>query len=248
MLQWWCLHSLFCTPDGHEFKISRVSIGDNLQSARLWLDVIDAAILKWLINAPFSWLPMSSEDLHIGGIPVSEQTTTSLGRQCRHSTWVLYMLTEKAQRKRVADAKVFLKVLEAESHIDFFQIITGNKSWIFLNAEPRSISIRQKTVPIRPSSEIGIVTVCWDIKGNVFINYVTPTSHRACHLTELASVENFSSRLGPYLHSAKSHNSMSNLQQVTHFGFNWVICPLSSQNIVLPGFFLFDWLKGELVW
>jgi hypothetical protein len=54
----------------HEFKIGRISIWDDPRPGRTSLDDIDAAILKQLLEAPFSSLRTLSEDLHIPMITV----------------------------------------------------------------------------------------------------------------------------------------------------------------------------------
>jgi hypothetical protein len=67
----------------HEFKIGGVSIGDDLRPGRPPLDDIDGAILKQLLETPFSSLWTLSENLHIPRITVWEHITKSLGLQCR---------------------------------------------------------------------------------------------------------------------------------------------------------------------
>jgi hypothetical protein len=68
----------------HDFKISRVSIGDDPRPGRPPLDDVDAAILKRLLEAQFSSLRTLSEDLHIPRIAVWEHKTKYLGLQCHH--------------------------------------------------------------------------------------------------------------------------------------------------------------------
>jgi hypothetical protein len=60
------------------------------------------------------------------------------------------MVMEELWRKRVNGAKALLKVLEAQSHINFRDVITGDESWIFLNRGLNSIWIgAEETVPTR---------------------------------------------------------------------------------------------------
>jgi hypothetical protein len=69
----------------HELKIDRVSIGADSRPEKPPLDDVDAAILKRLLEAPFSSFQTLSEDLHIPRITVREHMTKLLGLQCRHS-------------------------------------------------------------------------------------------------------------------------------------------------------------------
>jgi hypothetical protein len=46
---------------------------------------------------------------------------------------------EELRRKRIDGAKALLNLLEAQPHIDFHDIITGNENWILLNTGSSSI-------------------------------------------------------------------------------------------------------------
>jgi hypothetical protein len=62
----------------HKFKIGGVLIGDESRPEKPPLDDFDVAILKRLLEAPFSSLQTLSEDLHISRIMVREHMTKLL--------------------------------------------------------------------------------------------------------------------------------------------------------------------------
>jgi hypothetical protein len=68
----------------HEFKIGRVSIGNDLRPGTPPLDDIDAAILKRLLEIPFSSLRTLSEDLQIPRFTIWKHMTKSFGLRYRH--------------------------------------------------------------------------------------------------------------------------------------------------------------------
>jgi hypothetical protein len=68
----------------HEFEISRVSIEDDSQPGFPLLDDFDITILKRLLEAAFSSLYMSSDDLYIPKVTVWEHITMSIDLQYRY--------------------------------------------------------------------------------------------------------------------------------------------------------------------
>jgi hypothetical protein len=123
----------------HEFKIGRVSIGDDPRPGRPPLDDYDATILKRLLEAPLSSLGTLNKDLNILRITVWEHMTESLSLQHCHFKRVPNMFTEELRRKRVDGAKALLKILETQLHIGFGDVITEDESWIFVNISLSSI-------------------------------------------------------------------------------------------------------------
>jgi hypothetical protein len=70
------------------------------------------------------------------------------------------MLTEELQRKQVNRVKALLKVMEAQLHIDFRDVITGDASWIFLNTGSSSIWIGPMNLSqLDSNSEIAMFTM-----------------------------------------------------------------------------------------
>jgi hypothetical protein len=63
----------------HELKTRRISTKTICRPGRLPLDDIDAAILKQLLEAPFSSLRTLSEDLYISRVTVWEYMNKSFG-------------------------------------------------------------------------------------------------------------------------------------------------------------------------
>jgi hypothetical protein len=108
----------------HEFKIGRVSIGDDPRPGRPPLDDYNATILKRLFEAPFSSLGTLNDNLNIPRIMVREHMTKSFGLQYRHFKRVPNMFTDELRRKRVDGAKTLLKILETQLHIGFGDVIT----------------------------------------------------------------------------------------------------------------------------
>jgi hypothetical protein len=85
------------------------------------------------------------------------------------------MFTDELQRKKIDSAKAFLKVLEAQPHIDFHDVIIGDENWIFLNTYSSSIWIgAEEMVPTRSKmiafTEKAMLTVFWGIKAVILIN------------------------------------------------------------------------------
>jgi hypothetical protein len=70
----------------HEFEMGLAAIGDDSQRGRR-LDDFDAAILKRLLEAPFSPPRTLSEDLHILRVTVWEHLTKFHDLQCHHFKW-----------------------------------------------------------------------------------------------------------------------------------------------------------------
>jgi hypothetical protein len=96
------------------------------------------------------------------------------------------------------------------------------------------------------------------IKRVVLINWFSPdqSSNGACFIqkviTSLATVLQAGGRVNGvpftllHMNNAKSHNSKSNLEQMTQLEFKRIIHPPYSRDIAPSDFFLFGWLKGEL--
>jgi hypothetical protein len=123
----------------HEFKIGRVSIGDDPRPERPPLYYYDHTILKRLFETPLSSLRMLNEDLNIPRVTVWEHMAKFLGFQCRHFKLIPNIFTEELRRKRIDGVKALLKILEAHLHIAFGNVITEDESWIFLNISISSI-------------------------------------------------------------------------------------------------------------
>jgi hypothetical protein len=63
----------------HEFKTGQILIRDKPRSRRRALNHIGAAILKRLLEAPFSWARKLNDDLGFPKVTVWEHMTKSLG-------------------------------------------------------------------------------------------------------------------------------------------------------------------------
>jgi hypothetical protein len=88
-----------------------------------------------------------SDDLGIARVPVWEHVTMWLGLECRNFKWARDMLTNVLRRKRIDGAKALLKVLESQVRIALRDLITGDRSWTFLNTSQSSIWIGGRNGP-----------------------------------------------------------------------------------------------------
>jgi hypothetical protein len=95
----------------------------------------------------------------------------------RHFRWVPHVLTPKLREQRVNGLRAPLDVLHPQEKIHFSDIITGDESWILIDAARRSIwlSLDEKllTCP-RPtiSADKHMLVVFWQIKGIVHVNWL----------------------------------------------------------------------------
>jgi hypothetical protein len=152
----------------HEMKLHRSDLSARPSSSGPYLEDIDIRILQVLEAEPCCLVRTIAEFLKIPAPTTPLHLITSLNMKSRHSKWVPHFLDDDLRVKRLEGTRQFLDVLPIQRRCYFRDLITGDKTWVYLDMKPGTIRLpTDAELPIRVkrtiTSEERMLIVFWGI-------------------------------------------------------------------------------------
>jgi hypothetical protein len=172
------------------FKTGSTSVLDEHRAGRPRFDNIYSTVLSVFHENEFHSIQTLAQKLRVCLNRVYDRGMNWFGFSLRNARWVLDLLTQELKAERVTNSTEMLRILQTYEPTNFARIITGDKSWFFLEYfQNRVWSLGEETPPEWVSQKLKLRSTCSESFGPLWVSWSRNGCQNMKHFITYTSVK-----------------------------------------------------------